>query len=426
MVYNAMHDRKPAGIVQASDTADVVAAVNHARNHGLAVAVRGGGHSVPGYGTCDGGLVIDMAAIGHVLVRAEDRTVQAGGGATLAQLDHATHAYGLAVPGGTVSSTGLAGLTLGGGMGHLSRRCGLTIDNLLTAEVVTSDGQIRRCSETHEPDLFWAIRGGGGNFGVVTSFTFRAFNVPTVLGGPTMFEFDAQVIRNYQALISEAPRELNAILAFALSPPAPFVPDERHGTPVIIILACWCGDQGQDESWPARIAECGNVVGQGLWRMPYPEMNRFFDELLPRGLRHYWKSAAFSDFPDGAIAAHLEHGPKVPTPEGGNFVFSTSGAVQDAGDEATAYANRGAGFSAALSGIWHDAADDEANIAWVREYYDALEPFSDPGAYINFMSGVDDGAMSSNFGAKYRRLREIKSRYDPENMFRYNQNISPA
>lgn len=425
-VYNAMHDRRPACIVEAADTADVVAAVNFARDSGLDLAVRGGGHSVPGYGTCDGGVVVDLQSINHVLVRAEDCTVQAGGGCTLGQLDHATHAYGLAVPGGTVSSTGLGGLTLGGGMGHLSRSRGLSIDNLLAAEVVTANGEILRCSETRDPELFWAIRGGGGNFGVVTSFTFRGHEVPSVFAGPTFFEPEEQVIRNYERLVHESPWELNALLAFALAPPAPFVPEAWHLKPVIGILACWSGDDSQDKALPDVVASAGKMVGQAMWRMPYPEVNTFFDDLLPSGLRHYWKASAARKFSDGAIAAHLEHGTRVPTPEGGNFIFSTNGACHQLDADETAFANRSANFSSALSAIWHNAEDDQVNIDWIRGYYDALAPYSEPGAYINFMAEDADVDLDSTYGAKYQKLRRIKRQYDPDNLFRHNQNIPPA
>ncbi|NNL96274.1 MAG: FAD-binding oxidoreductase [Xanthomonadales bacterium] len=425
-VYNAMHDKRPALIIQAADTADVVASLNHARINGLDVAVRGGGHSVPGYGTCDGGLVIDLGLLNHVVVDPENRIVQAGGGCTLGGVDHATHAYGLAVPGGTVSSTGLGGLTLGGGMGHLSRSCGLSIDNLVGAEVVTANGDIVHCSEDNEPDLFWAIRGGGGNFGVVTSFAFVGHHVPSVFAGPTFFEPDAQVIRNYQRLVQEAPWELNAILAFAQAPPAPFVPEAWHLKPVIGILSCWSGDDDQDEDLPDMVASAGKVVGQAMWRMPYPQVNTFFDELLPRGLRHYWKASAAREFPEGAIAAHMEYGTKVPTIEGGNFIFSTDGACHQVDEQATAFANRSACFSSALSAIWHQPEDDQRNIQWVRDYYDALAPHSDPGAYINFMADDEDMDLDSNFGAKYLKLRELKAQYDPDNLFHHNQNIPPA
>jgi FAD/FMN-containing dehydrogenase len=425
-VYNAMHDARPSLIVQARDTSDVVTAVNYARTHDLLLALRGGGHSVPGFGTCDGGMVLDLGHMNSVHVNPEESTVLAGGGCTLGDLDHATHAFGFAVPGGTVSTTGLAGLTLGGGMGHLSRSCGLSIDNLVSAEVVTAAGDIVTCHADAHPDLFWAIRGGGGNFGVVTSFKFRAHAVSTVFGGPTFFEVDDQVIRNYQTLMNEAPEHLNAVFALAQALPVPFVPEARHGDPVMIVLGCWSGSEQQDDAMAASIAELGTVIGQGMWRMPYPEMNMFFDELLPPGLRHYWKANSMIELDDPAIAAHLEHGPRVGNLESGLFMFPINGACHRVADEETAFANRRASFASVIAGTWHDPSDDEAFIAWVRDYYEALAPYSEPGGYVNFMGDEDAGATAANYGPKLERLQSIKAEYDPGNLFRINQNIPPS
>jgi hypothetical protein len=425
-VYNAMHDAHPSLIVQAVDTADVVAAVNFARTHDLLLAVRGGGHSVPGFGTCDGGMVLDLGRMNSVQVDAQASAVLAGGGATLGDLDHATHAYGLAVPGGTVSTTGVAGLTLGGGMGHLSRSCGLSIDNLMSAEVVTASGEIITCDADAHPDLFWAIRGGGGNFGVVTSFGFRAHAIPTVFGGPTFFEVDDQLMRNYQSLMNEAPEQLNALFAAAQVLPVPFVPEARHGDPAMIVLGCWSGTEQQDDAIASSIAGLGKVIGQRMWRMPYPEMNMFFDELLPPGLRHYWKANSVTQLDDPAIAAHMEHGPRVANLESGMFMFPINGACHRVKEDDTAFANRQASFAAVISGSWHQRGDDEAFMGWVRDYYAALAPYSDPGGYVNFMGEEDVGATATNYGPKFARLRSIKTEYDPGNLFRVNQNIPPA
>lgn len=425
-VYNAIHDRRPAMIVKARDTADVVAVVNFARQHEQLLAVRGGGHSVPGFGTCDDGIVLGLDDMNSVIVDAATQRVRAGGGATLGDLDHATHAYGLAVPGGTVTTTGLAGLTLGGGMGHLSRSCGLSIDNLVAAEIVTADGRIRTCSADSHPDLFWAIRGGGGNFGVVTSFEFEAHRVVSVLAGPTLFKPDAGVMRNYQSLMTSAAEEWNALFAITPAMPAPFVDEAWQRQPVMVVLTCWRGDEDQDEDIRLQLRGMGEVVGQALWRMPYPEVNTFFDELLPPGLRHYWKANASNGFTDEAIAVHLEQGLKVPTAESGLFVFPTNGACHRVSDEATAFANRHTAFSAVIAGTCSDRADDEANIGWVRSYFDALKPFTEAGGYVNFMAGDDQDQADASYGKKFRRLQEIKTRYDPGNLFRVNQNIPPG
>jgi hypothetical protein len=425
-VYNSMHDRHPEMIVRARDTADVVAVVNFARQHERLLAVRGGGHSVPGFGTCDDGIVLDLGEMNSVLVDATAQTVRAGGGSTLGDLDHATHAYGLAVPGGTVTTTGLAGLTLGGGMGHLSRSCGLSIDNLISVEIVTADGQILICSADSSPELFWAIRGGGGNFGVVTSFEFSAHQISSVLAGPTLYRPTKEVMRNYQSLMTSAPEEWNAIFAIAPAMQAPFVDEEWQQQPVMIVLTCWSGDEIKDEEIMRELRSVGDVVGQALWRMPYPEVNMFFDELLPPGLRHYWKANASNSFSDDAIVVHLEHGLKVPTIESGLFVFPINGACHRVGDDATAFANRHTAFSAVIGGSWSNPADDEENIKWVRDYFDALKPFTEVGGYVNFMAEDDQDLANLSYGNKYRRLQEIKSRYDPGNLFKVNQNIPPA
>ena len=424
-IYNAMHDRHPALIIRARDVADVVAAVNFARDHELLLAVRGGGHSIPGFSTCDGGLVLDLGSMNSVYVNAENHTVRAGGGCTLGDLDNATHAFGLAVPGGTVSTTGLAGLTLGGGMGHLSRSCALSCDNLVSAEIVTAAGEILSCDDNNHPDLFWAIRGGGGNFGVVTSFKFNAFPIETVFGGPTFFRIDGDVMRNYEVLISEAPEQLNAVLGIVLAPAVPFVPEEWHSQPVMVILSCWSGSPEGEESVLKSVSDCGEAIGQALWRMPYPEINTFFDELLPHGLRHYWKANASQAFSDAAIAVHLEHGPRVLNLESGLFVFPTNGACHRVKNNKTSFANRHTKMSAVIAGSWHKADEDEANIAWVRDYFEALKPHSEIGGYVNFMSAEDQDIVDDNFGPKFHRLREIKAAYDPGNLFRMNQNIVP-
>jgi hypothetical protein len=424
-VYNAMHDRRPALIVRAKDVADVVAAVNFARDQGLLLAVRGGSHSVPGFGTCDDGMVLDLGGMNSVLVNTFDNTVRAEGGCTLGDLDHATHAYGLAVPGGTVSTTGLAGLTLGGGMGHLSRSCGLSCDNLVSAEVVTAAGDILTCDEDHHADLFWAIRGGGGNFGVVTSFKFKAFSIDTIYGGPTFFKIDGDLMRAYESLITKMPEQFNALFGIVLAPPAPFVPQEWHSKPVMVVLTCWSGAAGKDESILQSVSGLGEIVGQALWRMPYPEINTFFDDLLPHGLRHYWKANTSLGLSEEIIAEHLVHGPRVPNLESGIFIFPINGACHRIGPDETAFANRHTKLSSVITGIWHEEEHDEANIAWVRDYFEAINPWSEVGGYVNFMSGDDQDLTDVNYGSKMQRLKEIKAVYDPDNFFRVNQNIAP-
>ena len=425
-VYNAMHDRRPALIVQAVDVADVIATVNFAREQDLELAVRGGGHSVPGFGTCDDGIVLDLSRMNGIRVDQEGGTVRAEGGCTLGDLNHATNVLGVAVPAGIVSTTGIAGLTLGGGMGYLSRAYGLSCDNLVSADMVTADGQLINCDSENYPDLFWAIRGGGGNFGVVTSFKYRTHPLTDVLGGPTFYRIDSQTLRNYQKLMAQAPEELTVIFAFTRGLPVPFLPEEWHDQPVMATVTCWCGSPDKDAEITSAISELGDVLGQAHWRMPFPEINTLFDELLPHGLQHYWKANVGAEISEEAISVHMEHGPKVPNIQSGPFFFPINGACHNVGVDDTAFAHRDAAYSLVLSGSWKDPADNEQNTEWVRNYYDALRPFSEEGGYINFMSADDQDRAPCNYGKNYQRLREVKAKYDPNNLFRLNQNVLPA
>jgi FAD/FMN-containing dehydrogenase len=424
-VYNARHDRRPALIVRAAGVADAIAAVNHARERGLPLAVRGGGHSIAGFSTCDGGLVLDLGPMRGIRVDPATRTVRAEGGCTWADLNHATHAFGLATTGGIVSSTGIAGLTLGGGLGHLARRCGLTIDNLRSADVVTADGTFLTCDAEREPDLFWALRGGGGNFGVVTSFEYGLHAVADVLGGPTFLPLDGDVMRGYRKLIAEAPDELGAILAITLGPPLPVLPERWHGRPLCVVLTCWSGPAELDDDVRARLAGVGPVLGQPVQRMPYPAINTLFDALLPKGLHHYWKGQFGADLPDEAIDVHLEFGAQVPCLETATIVFPIDGACHRVAPDATAFAHRDARFATALGASFPDPADTDRNIAWTRAYDAALAPFSQGGGYVNFVAEDDQARVPADYRSNYDRLVAVKRRYDPRNLFRRNHNISP-
>jgi hypothetical protein len=425
-VYNAMHDRRPALIVQVAGVADVMASVKFARTHRLLLAVRGGGHSVPGFGTCDGGLVIDLKRMKGVRVDPERQTVRAEGGCTWGDLNHATHAFGLATTGGVVSTTGIAGLTLGGGMGYLARGCGLSCDNLLTADVVLADGSFVTCGEDRERDLFWAIRGGGGNFGVVTSFEFRLHPVTEIYGGPTFFPIDGDVLRRYRDFIAGAPEQLGALFAFTLAPPLPFLPNEWHGKPVSAMVACWTGPAGEGVKILQPLAGWGPVIGAYVDRMPYPVINTLFDALVPAGLQQYWKGSFARRLTEEAVQVHLVHGATVPCIQSGTFLFPLDGACQRVPPEATAFAFRDAAVATVVSGAWPNPADNEPNIRWVRDYYDALRPHSEEGGYVNFMAADDLDRVRSNYRQNYDRLVQVKNRYDPENLFRLNQNIEPT
>ena len=413
-------------IVQAAGVADVIAAVNFARENDLMLAVRGGGHSVPGFGTCDDGLVLDLGRMNGMRVDPVGRTVRAEGGCTLGDLNHATHAFGLATPAGIVSTTGIAGLTLGGGMGYLSRAYGLSCDNLISADVVTANGDFVTCDAEREADLFWAIRGGGGNFGVVTSFEYRLHPVSHVLGGPIFYRIDGDVLRNYQRLMAEAPSELTVIFAFARGLPVPFLPEEWHDKPVMVTVTCWSGAKEKDDEITAMVAGLGEVLGQAHWRMPfrrstpcstscYHGVSSTIGRLLSVGrsprrpLRSIWNTDR-----------RCQRWSRAP------FSSPSMGPCHRVGVNDTAFAHRNSAYSLVLSGSWKEAAYNDQNIAWVRNYYDALRPYSDPGGYINFMSGDDQDRTPDNFGANYQRLREIKAKYDPGNLFRMNQNIVPT
>lgn len=426
VVYNAMHDRRPALIVRATGVADVMATIDFVREHDLLLAIRGGGHSVPGFGTCDGGVVLDLGAMRSIRVDPERRTARAEGGCTWGDFNHATHAFGLATPGGIVSTTGIAGLTLGGGIGYLSRQFGFSCDNLISADLVTAEGAFVTCDAERDSDLFWAIRGGGGNFGVATSFEYKLHPVAEIYGGPTFYRVEADVLRNLRQLVDEAPEELGLVPALALALPLPFVPEEWHGKPIIAVIACWTGSPDQDEKVAGMLNALGPVVGQALWRMPYPMINTLFDDLLPRGLYHYWKANFARELSDAAIDVHLEHGPLVPTLESGTFLMPINGACHRMGPDDAAFAHRESDWAVVVAGSWQNRDDNEANTRWVRDYYEALRPHSEEGGYVNFMSADDQDRVTSNYGPNYERLQRTKSKLDPGNLFRVNQNIAPT
>ncbi|WP_019886159.1 FAD-binding oxidoreductase [Streptomyces purpureus] len=424
-VYNAMHDRRPAVVVRPVGAGDVSTAVRFARDHALPLAVRGGSHAVAGYGTVDDGLVVDLSRMRKVHVDPKTRTARAEGGCTWADFDRATHEHGLASTGGAVSSTGIAGLTLGGGMGHLARRCGLSCDNLIAAEVVTADGDRLICDAQRHPDLFWALRGGGGNFGVVTAFTYRLHPIDDILGGPVFYPLDGEVARRWRDMIADAPVELNAIFLLVLGPPLPFLPERWHGRPVCAVLVCFSGRPEEDEKVRARLGDLGPVIGQAVDRIPYPVINTLFDEDLPAGLYHYWKGHFSRGLSDGAIEAHMAFGATIPSMETDTAIFPIDGAVHEVGPEETAFAYRDASFSHALGATYADPADTERNVAWTREYDAALRPHTQEAGYVNFMDSDDQERVRANYGRNYDRLRAVKRRYDPDNLFRLNHNITP-
>jgi FAD/FMN-containing dehydrogenase len=424
-VYNGMIDRRPAVVVRPVNVGDVMAAVDLARENGVDLAIRGGGHSVPGFGTCDGGVVIDLSAMRGVHVDPVAGLARAEGGATWGDFNAATYPFGLATTGGIISTTGVAGLTLGGGIGYLDRAYGLSCDNLVSADVVTADGRFVTASETDNADLLWALRGGGGNFGVVTSLQFRVHPVKDIYGGPMFYNLeDAEtILRFYREFIDDAPEQLGAFPAFQIAPPLPFIPEDRHGDTMFLVVACWAGPLDEGERVLKPFHDVAPVVAEFVGPMPYPALNSAFDALLPPGLQHYWKANFVTELTDEAIHAHLQFGPKVPVVNSTTHIYPINGACHRVAPDATAFAYRDANFAAVIAGMWPDPADNDANIRWVRDYYDAVAPQSERGGYVNFMADDDQDRVRDNYRGNYERLAQIKRKYDPGNLFHLNQNI---
>jgi FAD/FMN-containing dehydrogenase len=426
-VYNAMIDRRPRVVLRAAGVDDVVAGVTVARDNDLPVAVRGGSHSVPGFGTGDDAVVIDLVRMQRVDVDPRTKTARAQGGATWGAFNDATHTHGLATTGGIISTTGIGGLTLGGGIGYLARRFGLSCDNLVSADVVTADGRVLSASEQENDDLFWALRGGGGNFGVVTSFEYRLHPVQEIYGGPLLYEVEdaPTVLQFFREFIKDAPEELGGFPAWQLAPPLPFIPADRHGDPFLIFVACWAGPVHEGEAALAPLRDVAPVVAEHVGAMPYPALNSAFDALVPPGLQHYWKANFVKELSDDAVAAHVEHGPKLPAVNSTVHIYPINGACHRVAADATAFAYRDATFATVIAGMWPDPAQNDDAIGWVRDFYEATAPHSEEGGYINFMSGDDQNRVRSNYGANYDRLVDVKRTYDPDNVFRLNQNIAP-
>ena len=428
LVYNGMIDKRPAVVIGAVDDADVIAGVRYAAENGFDLSIRGGGHSVPGFGTNDDGVVIDLGRMKGIRVDPETRTARTQGGTTWGDLDHATHAFGLAAPGGIVSTTGVAGLTMGGGIGYLSRGHGLSIDNLISADVVTADGRLLHANEEENSDLFWAIRGGGGNFGVLTNLEYRLHPVEMIYGGPMFFEVEAarDVLSLYREFIADAPEQFGGFFGWQMAPPLPFIPGDRHGDTFCMIVSCWTGPMDEAEGVLKPFRDVAPVVAEHVGPAPFPAMNSAFDSLLPAGLQHYWKANYAVEITDEAIDVHLEYGPLVPTMQSTVHLYPINGACHRVESDATAFGHRDASFAPVIAGMWENPEDNEANTAWVRDYAAALAPHSEEGGYINFMGADDQGRAAANYGANYDRLVEVKTKYDPGNLFHMNQNIVPA
>jgi hypothetical protein len=427
-VYNAMIDRRPRLIARCTDVADVIAAVNFGRENGLVLAVRGGGHNAGGLGVWDDALVIDLAPLRFTHVDPDGQTVRVGGGCTWADVDHATHAFGLAVPTGIISTTGVGGLTLGGGMGHLTRKCGLTIDNLLAADVVLADGSFATADPRQNQDLFWALRGGGGNFGVVTSFLFRTHRVHTNYAGPMFWELDQapQVMKWYRDFIVPAPDDLNGFFAFLTVPPAPPFPQHLHNKKMCAVVWCYAGplDKAEAVFKPIRsfLKPALDLVGP----MPHPVLQSMFDGIYPPGLQWYWKADFVNQLSDKAIEAHMQHGPNLPTMFSTMHLYPINGAARRIGNHDTPWSYRDANWAEVIVGVDPDPARKDQLVTWARNYWEALHPYSAGGAYVNFMMDEGEERVQATYRGNYERLAEIKAKYDPKNLFHINQNIKPA
>jgi FAD/FMN-containing dehydrogenase len=427
-VWNGSIDRSPAAIARCANTREIVDAVGLARDSGLPPAVRCGGHSFPGHSTCDGGLVIDLSKMQGIEVDAEARTARVQAGVLLGELDEATQVHGLAVPAGIVTHTGLAGLTLGGGIGWLHRKHGLTIDQLLAASVVTADGEVVRASEAENPELFWGLRGGGGNFGVVTEFEFRLNPLGPVLAGPIfwLMEESAEVLRFYRDWISEASNELMTIVIHRKAPPVDFVPRELHGRLVVAVVCCWSGDLDAGERVIRPLREFGSPVLDLCEPKPFTEHQGMFDPSFPHGRWYYMRSCDVAELTDEVIDITVEHSARIRSPLTSFPIWQLGGAIREVGDDDTAFNGRGAGHTFNITCSTEDADGFAEERQWARDFWSALEPFHQ-GVYVNFLMEEGQDRIREAYGPKkLERLRSVKREYDPDNLFRLNQNIPPG
>jgi FAD/FMN-containing dehydrogenase len=428
-LFNGMFDKRPALIAQCASADDVSAVVRFARAHSLPIAVRGGGHHGAGLGSVDEGLVIDLSQMDSVEVDPEGRTVRVGGGATWGKVDAATGEHGLATPSGIISTTGVGGLTLGGGLGHLTRGFGLAIDNLLEADVVLASGEQVHASADENPDLYWALRGGGGNFGVVTAFTFRLHELEGVVAGPTFWpvESGAEVLRAYRDFLPNAPRELNGFFLFGSVPPGPPFPEELHLRPVCGVVWCYAG--ADEEAAAAAMAPLLDALPEPLLHgpapMPHPAIQGAFDGVYPAGDQWYWRADFVNDIPDEAVEIHAKFGAEMPTWKCTMHLYPINGAAHDVGSADTAWSYRDATYGAVFAGVDPDPANVDAIRRWSVDYQEALHPYSAGGAYVNMMMDEGQERVRASYGDNYDRLAQIKAKYDPDNTFRVNQNIQP-
>jgi FAD/FMN-containing dehydrogenase len=428
-VYNGMIRKKPRLIARCADVADVIRSVNFARDNDLLVSIRGGGHNAGGLGICDDGLVIDLASIKYTRVDPAAHTVTAGGGCVWGDVDHATHVFGLATPSGIISTTGVGGLTLGGGVGHLTRKCGLSIDNLVSADVVLANGKFVKANADENSDLFWALRGGGGNFGVVTAFTFKLHPIDMIYGGPMLYELSetADVMKWYRDLIPAAPDDLNGFFAFLTVPPAPPFPEHLHMKKMCGVIWAYVGPQDKAEKTFEPIRAFKKPALDFVGPLPQPALQSMFDALYPPGLQWYWRADFVNEINDDAIAQYVRFGEALPTMHSTMHMYPINGAAARVGKSDTAWNYRDSNWAQVIVGVDPDPANNEKIISWTKNFYDAVHPYSAGGAYVNFLMGDEgEGRVKATYGDNYERLVAIKNKYDPDNFFRVNQNIKPS
>ncbi len=426
-VYNGMIDKHPEMIVQCRDVADVITCVNFARENNILLAIRGGGHNAGGLGVCDGGLVIDLSLMKDIKIDTAAKTVLVQGGCLLKEMDAATHEVGMAVPAGIFGTTGVAGLTLGGGLGYLTRQYGLSIDNLLEAEVVLADGRLVKASAKENADLYWALRGGGGNFGVVVSFLFKLHPVHTVYGGPMLWHIEdsKEMMQKFDHLISRAPDELYGFFAFLTVPPVAPFPEHLQMKKMCGIVWCYTGDMDKAEEVFKPIREYKTPALDFVGPIPIPALQTMFDGLYPPGYLWYWKADFVKELSEAAVDLHVKYGSEMPTPLSSMHLYPVNGAAARVSKNDTAWNYRDARYSCVIVGIDPDPANKDIIVNWARAYWDALHPYSSGGAYVNFMMEEGEDRIKATYGDNYKKLTDIKSKYDPQNLFRVNQNIKP-
>ena len=426
-VYNGMFDRRPEMIVRCADVADVIAAVNFARENNLLLAIKGGGHNAAGLGMCDEGLVIDLSPMKGVYVDVNKKTARVQAGCTLGDVDHATHAFGMALPTGIMSTTGISGLTLGGGLGHLTRKCGLTIDNLLEADVVLADGSYVKASARENKDLFWALRGGGGNFGVVTSFLFKLHPISTVYAGPMLWHIDEskEVLVWYRDFLQSASDDINGFFAFLTVPPVDPFPAELQLKKMCGVVWCYTGPLKKAEKVFKPIRKFKKPALDFVGPLPVPALQSMFDSVYPPGMQWYWKADFVNELNDEAIDLHVKHGMELPTMHSTMHLYPIDGAASKIDNKETAWSFRNAKYAEVIVGVDPDSNKKDAITNWAKEYWNELHPHSAGGAYINFMMQEGDERIKATYGKNHDKLVEVKTKYDPQNLFRVNQNIKP-